>query len=88
MNDRDIEYIEALEKEVKRIRDAALKKVQLLHPEIQHVVDRRTIDDYCDKYWDYPGKWYYGSFRLPPGFKNADELINAIANDTIRYFRK
>ena len=27
-------------------------------------------------------------FRLPPGFKNVDELINAIANDTIRYFRK
>ena len=88
MDSNEIEYIGELEKEVEEIRKAALDKVQRTHPEIKFVIDRRTIDDYCYKTWDYPGKWYYSGFRLPKEFRTKDELIDAIANDTIRHFSK
>lgn len=74
------------ERIVANIRDAALQKVQKTHPEIEYVIDRRTIDDYCHKQWDYPGAWYSRGFKLPDGFKNKDELIDAIADETIRFF--
>lgn len=74
------------EKQVEGIRAAALRKVQLLHPEIKCVIDRRTIDDYCCKQWDYPGAWYSRGFKLPDGFGSTEALIDAIAEETIRYF--
>ncbi|MBO6002292.1 MAG: hypothetical protein J6P53_02220 [Mailhella sp.] len=76
------------ENEVEAIRSAALEKVRKLHPEINHVIDRRTIDDYCYKSWEYPGKWYYSGFTLPKGFHSKEELIDDIAAETIRYFMK
>ena len=87
MDDYDSSFIIGAERDVERIRNAALKKVQLLYPEIKYVIDRRPIDEYCCKRWDYPGKWYYAGFQLPAGFRSEAELINAIAEVTIRYFR-
>ena len=75
------------EKEVEEIRAAALRAVQKSHPEIEHVIDRRTVDDYCEKIWDYPGKWYV-SFRLPDGFDSKKQLIDTIAGETVLYFTK
>lgn len=86
MGENEIEYIEEVEKEVERIRKAALERVRITHPEIEYAVDRRSIDDYYTMTWDYPGKWYCQGFTLPKGFKTKDELINAIARDTISYF--
>ncbi len=87
MDDYDESYIVEVEKEVESFRNAALKKVQMTHPEIEFVIDRRIIDDYCNKTWDYPGKWYV-SFKLPEGFRSKEELIDAIAAETIRFFTK
>ena len=86
MQDYDDSYIIEAEKEVEAIRDAALQIVQKTHPEIKYVLDRRTIDDYSCKTWDYPGKWYYKGFKIPDGFHSKEELINAIAVETIQYF--
>ena len=86
MSASDIEYIEKLEKEVDELRQAALNKARLTDPDIQYAVDRRSVDDYCLMTWDYPGKWYYAGFKLPDGFRTKDELIDAIARDTVRYF--
>ena len=88
MEEYDEDLLIRAEKEVEEVRSAALKKVRKAHPEIKHVIDRRTIDDYCDKSWDYPGKWYYRGFRLPRGFHSREELIDDIAAETIRYFLK
>ena len=88
MNEYDESYIIATESAVTRIRDAALRKVQITHPEIRYVIDRHTVDDYSMKTWDYPGKWYYAGFRLPKGFRSEEELIDGIARETIRYFCK
>ena len=83
-----MEYWEAAEKDVGEVRDAALKKVQQTHPDVKFVIDRRSIDDYCYKTWEYPGKWYYAGLKLPNGFSSKEELIDAIAEETIRYFSK
>lgn len=74
------------ESDVEQIRQAALRIVRITHPEIKYVVDRYTIDDYAQKSWEYPGKWYYMGLKLPRGFKTKEELIRSIAENTIRYF--
>ena len=55
--DKDYEesYTVAVEKEVDEIRTEALKTVQKQYPEIEHVIDNHSIDDYSEKLWDYPG---------------------------------
>nr|MCR5151010.1 hypothetical protein [Clostridiales bacterium] len=83
-NDNEMEYFEEAEKEVGSIRKAALRIVQLTHPEIKYVIDRRSIDDYVYKTWDYPGKWYYSGFKLPAEFRTKEDLIHAIAEDSVR----
>ena len=88
MTPDDMEYFDEAEKAVESIREAALRIVQLTHPEIKYVVDRRPIDDYSYKTWDYPGKWYYAGFKLPSGFRNKEDLIRSIAEDTIQHFSK
>ena len=87
MDDYEESYMTEVEKEVDEIRSAALKLVQKTHPEIERVIDRRTIDDYSEKIWDYPGKWY-PYFKLPNGFQDKEELIRAIAEETIQYNQK
>ena len=86
MDEYDEGCLAQAEKEVAAIRDAALKKVQKTHPEITRVIDRRTVDDYCEKVWDYPGKWYYMGVRIPAGFHSEEALTDAIAADTLQYF--
>ena len=76
------------EEKVARIRDAALQKARQVNPDIPFVIDPRTLDDYCYKTWDYPGAWYSKGFRLPDGFRSEEELVDSIAAETIRYFKK
>lgn len=80
-------YLRSVEKQVEAIRATALRRVQALRPDIAFVVDRRTIDDYCDKSWDYPGVWYV-SFTLPKGFRRKEDVIDRIVRDTLDYFDK
>ncbi|MBQ6268251.1 MAG: hypothetical protein IJK64_10840 [Clostridia bacterium] len=87
MDDYEEGYVRSVEKEVDEIRAAALRLVQTIRPEIEAVIDRRTLDDYSEKIWDYPGKWYL-YFRLPAGFRSREELIAAIARETLAYFSK
>ena len=77
-------YLKNVEKQVDAIREQALEKVRSIYPDAAFVIDNRTLDDYCDKVWDYPGQWYT-SFRLPKGFSSKQKLIDVIAADTLRY---
>ena len=65
--------------------NSALKLIQKIYPEVTYVIDNRSIDDYSQKTWEYPGKWYL-YFKLPDGFHGKEELIHAIAQETIRYY--
>lgn len=87
MDKYDEGYVKEAEREIEEIRAAALKKAQKTHPEIRYVYDRRSFDDYCEKTWDYPGKWYV-SFRLPQGYETKEELIDALAEETVRHFKQ
>ena len=85
MDSYDEDYTNEVEKEIGKIRSAALTLVQKTHPEIDAVIDRRSFRDYSERVWDYPGKWYT-YFRLPDGFRRKEELILAIAEDTLGYY--
>lgn len=85
MSEYDENYTKEVEKEIEKIRAKALKIVQNTHPEINTVIDNRTIYDYSESVWDYPGKWYL-YFKLPNGFNNEIELALSIAKDTIDFF--
>lgn len=80
-------YVREVEREVDELRAAALALVQKTHPEIECVIDQRSIYDYSERFWDYPGQWYL-CFKLPHGFQRKQEVILAIAEDTIRYYTK
>lgn len=77
-------YLRTAEKKVEEIRNRALEKVRAVFPTASYVVDPRSMDDYLDKVWDYPGMWYVG-FRLPDGFKSEEELTADIAAATMRH---
>ena len=85
-NSSVIRDCEKEEKTVEEIRSAAHKKARAILPEAEYAVDRRTIDDYCIKVWEYPGAWYSRGFALPEGFHSTDELVDDIASETVRYF--
>ena len=80
----NVNYMEHVERQVEAIRDAALQKVRQVYPDATFVVDNRTLDDYSYRQWDYPGAWYVG-FQLPEGFRKKEALIDAIAEETIKY---
>ena len=84
----EIECIEQDELKIEEIRAEALRRARLTDPKIPFVIDKRTIDDYITKQWDHPGAWYSTGFRLPKRFKDEEELIKAIADDTVKYFQE
>ena len=79
-------YVEEVEKKVDEIRDKALKIVQVINPNISCVIDPYTVDDYCEKQWDYPGAWYV-YFKYPDGIRKEEELIDKIISKTLDYFK-
>ncbi len=87
MDEYDESYMAQVEKEVDSIRSAALETARRTDPGIAAVTDPRTLDDYCEKIWDYPGKWY-PYFKLPDGFDTKEALILDIAEKTVRYYRE
>ena len=80
------EYLSEVEEKVDEIRNKALVKVHAINPDIYVVVDNRTLDDYCEKQWDYPGQWYC-FFRLPNDVRSEDELIDKIVKETLASFK-
>ena len=81
------EYLPAVENRIEAIRNKALARLQAVNPDITVVVDNHTIDDYCGKQWDYPGKWYC-FFQLPDDVHSEEELISKMVAETLACFNK
>ena len=80
-------YLRNTEKKIEQLRERALQKVRQTFPMAAFVIDRRTLDDYSDKIWDYPGQWYI-CFKLPKGFDSEEALIERIVADTLEYYQR
>lgn len=78
-------YLKDVEEDVNKLREAALQQAQAINPNVTFVVDNRTLGDYCEQVWDYPGAWYT-YFSLPKGIKNKKHLIEILVRDTLAYF--
>ena len=74
-----------LERKVEEIHGEALRRAQAADPRVTFVVDNRSLYDYSERFYDYPGQWYL-YFRLPAGYESEIELINDIVLKTLRYF--
>ena len=80
-------YLKDVEEDVQKLREAALKQAQAINPKVRFVVDNRTIGDYSERVWDYPGAWYV-YFSLPKGVKNKQQMIEIIVRDTLAYYEQ
>lgn len=81
----EIKFIKSAEKTVAEIREKALKEVQKTNPEIEYVIDKYSVDDYWDRRWDYPGRWFYGII-YPPGIRSEQEAVATVVKETLEYF--
>ena len=87
MDLRDADYWNEVEDKVEKIRTRALAVARVIDPDVEFVIDRFSVDDYSEKHWDYPGKWYV-EFRLPDGFKSEEEVIKDIVEETLRFYQE
>ncbi len=68
------------------IHKAALEKVRAIFPDAGSVVDQYSVEDYFQKVWDYPGKWYT-VVGTPSGAGSRNNLIDTIVRNTLEYYR-
>lgn len=83
-NDLENNHVE-VEKEIEEIRNSALEKIKLTHPEIDRVIDSRTTEEYYEKIIGESDK-PQASFKLPDGYENKEDLIDEIVRETLEYF--
>ena len=64
------------------IHREALAIVRKALPHVTEVVDRHPVEDYFQKHWDYPGKWYT-IVSIPYGCKSRRALVDELVRDTL-----
>ncbi len=78
-SEQDLKYAAQLREEVHR---EALAIVRKTRPDVTEVIDRHPVEDYFQKYWDYPGKWCT-VVAIPYGCKSRAALVDEIVRDTL-----
>ena len=78
-SEQDLKYAARLRESVHR---EALAIVRKTRPDAAEVVDPHPVEDYFQKSWDYPGKWY-AVVAIPCGYGSRRALVDAIVRDTL-----
>ena len=78
-SEQDLKYAADLRDE---IHNEALAIVRKTRPNAAEVIDRHPVEDYFQKNWDYPGKWYT-IVAIPSGYKSREALVDTIVRDTL-----
>ena len=86
MENYDEGYLRIAEEKLEGIYNRALERARKTVPEGEYVIDKRTMDDYLTKVWDYPGVWYV-QLSLPDGFDSVEALIENLASETEIYYQ-
>ena len=87
MDNFDEDSLKGTQKKIEALRSRALEKARIFCPQAEFYVDKRLENEYYEEHYDYPGKLYVW-FRLPKGFASEEELVEAIARDTVEYYSK
>ncbi len=85
MDNYDEDSLKETQRKIEELRSRALEKARLSCPQAEFYVDRRPENEYYEEHPDYPGRLYVW-FRLPEGFASEEELVDAIARDTVEYY--
>ena len=85
MDNYDEGYLRIFDEKLEGIYNLALERARKTVPEAEYVIDKRTMDDYMTKVWDYPGAMYV-KFTLPAGFDSEEALIENLASETVKYY--
>ncbi len=78
-SEQDLQYAAQFRAEIHR---EALALARQQYPEIDTVVDRHGAEDYFQKHWDYPGKWYT-IVAIPYGYRSRAALVKALAEQSV-----
>lgn len=76
---QDLKYAAEFREKIHR---EALAIVRKTNPNAEKVVDRHAVEEYFQKNWEYPGKWY-SVVSIPYGYKSRRALIDKIVADTL-----
>jgi len=83
-SEQDLQYASALREEIHK---EALAIARTRYPGIQEVVDTHPIEDYFQKSWEYPGRWYT-VVAIPYGYKSRAAFVEALAENTVETYLK
>ena len=78
-SEQDLKYAAELREAIHR---EALAIVRKTRPQVTEVRDRHPVEDYFQKSWEYPGR-YYTVVAVPYGYKSRKALVDAIVRDTL-----
>lgn len=78
-SEQDLKYAVEFRKEIHR---EALAIVRETRPNATEVIDRHPVEDYFQKNWEYPGKWYT-VVAIPYGYCSRKALVDTIVRDTL-----
>ena len=83
-SEQDLRYAAEFRNEIHK---EALAKVRKDIPDADRVIDKYPVEEYFQKSWEYPGKWYT-VIAIPESSRSRENLINIIVRDTLEYYRK
>lgn len=78
-SEQDLKYAAEFREQIHK---EALTIVRKTRPDAAEVIDRHPVEDYFQKNWEYPGKWYT-IVAIPYGYKSRQALVDTIVRDTL-----
>ena len=78
-SEQDLKYASELREDVHK---EALEIVRRVRPDAKEIIDRHPVEDYFQKSWEYPGKWYV-VVAIPEGYKSRKAFTEKLAKDTL-----
>jgi len=78
-SEQDLKYASELREEIHR---EALEIVRRVRQDANEIIDRHPVEDYFQKSWEYPGRWYV-VVAIPEGYKSRKAFVEQLAKDTL-----
>lgn len=78
-SEQDLRYAKELRDECHREALAIIRKTR---PDITEAVDSHPVEDYFQRTWEYPGRWYT-VVAIPEGYRSREAFVDHLVRDTL-----